>query len=72
MRSKSGLDLTKLPSAPVKGDRIVIQDWLFTQGDMTATADVPTVALIVCDEVKEGEICSESTPTVKDVSLESW
>jgi plastocyanin len=37
------LDLTQLPSAPVKGDRIVIQDWLFTQGDMTATADVPTV-----------------------------
>lgn len=37
------LDLTKLPSAPVKDGKIVIQDWLYTQGDMTATADVPTV-----------------------------
>ncbi|MFZ4718762.1 MAG: hypothetical protein ACOYMR_05025 [Ilumatobacteraceae bacterium] len=39
----SYLDLTQLPSAPVKGDTVAIQDWLYTQGDMSATPDVPTV-----------------------------
>ncbi len=39
----SYLDLSQLPSAPVKGGKIDIQDWLYSQGDMSATANVPTV-----------------------------
>ncbi|MDO8391927.1 MAG: hypothetical protein Q7V57_15735 [Actinomycetota bacterium] len=36
------LDLTQLPSAPASA-RVAIQDWLYTEGDMTFSASVPTV-----------------------------
>ena len=36
------LDLTQLPSKPASGT-IAIQDWLYTQGDMSLSNSVPTV-----------------------------
>ena len=38
----SYLDLTKLPSKPASAT-VAIKDWLYTEGDMSATGSVPTV-----------------------------